>query len=269
MSIKARIELLATNSPVLVKFDISKEDLPDSVLDEVCAGLLTNSNCKEVVLDGLGLRLEHALQIARAIALNNITKLDLGYNRIPAEGIVALGKAMSTNTSITELKIHRQEENYGTPAEEELVKLWQTNTTLTRLYATLHSRTCASINTRAEVRNMEIKKRKEAGKDWLDLDPQRAEEYKAQQEAVRLKQEAERVAANAPIAAKIESTGGPYTLKQLTCAKEFLPDDVDASKKETYLSDEEFLSVFKMDKAKFEALPKWKQTNEKNQRKLA
>jgi len=36
MSIKARIELLATNSPSLVRFDISKEDLPDSVVAEVC-----------------------------------------------------------------------------------------------------------------------------------------------------------------------------------------------------------------------------------------
>jgi len=104
--------------------------------------------------------------------------------------------------------------------------------------------------------------------DWLDLDPQRVEEYKAQQEELRIKREAELAAANAPISAKIESTGGPYTLKQLTCAKEFLPDDVDPTKKEIYLSDADFLTVFKMDKAKFEALPKWKQTNEKNQRKL-
>lgn len=268
MSIKARIELLATNSPVLVKFDISKEDLPDSTVAEVCQALLTNTNCKEVVLDGIGLKLDNALDIAKAIGRNTIHKLDLGYNRIPAEGIIAIGRAMATNTSIVELKIHRQESDYGTPAEEELVKLWQTNTTLIRLYATLHSRTCASVNTRAEVRNMEIKKRKEAGKDWLDLDPQRVEEYKAQQEEIRLKKETELAAARAPISAKIESTGGPYSLKQLTCAKEFLPDDLDVSKKETYLSDEEFLSVFKMDKAKFEALPKWKQTSEKNQRKL-
>lgn len=269
MSIKARIELLATNSPVLVRFDISKEDLPDSTVAEVCQALLTNTTCKEVILDGIGLKLDNALDIAKAIGRNTIQKLDLGYNRIPAEGIVAIGRAMATNTSIVELKIHRQESDYGTPAEEELVKLWQTNTTLIRLYATLHSRTCASVNTRAEVRNMEIKKRKEAGKDWMDLDPQRAEEYKAQQEELRLKKEAELAAAKAPISAKIESTGGPYSLKQLTCAKEYLPSDVDVSKKETYLSDEEFVSVFKMDKSKFEALPKWKQTSEKNQRKLA
>jgi len=36
MSIKARIELLASNSHVLVRFDISKEDLPDTVVTEVC-----------------------------------------------------------------------------------------------------------------------------------------------------------------------------------------------------------------------------------------
>jgi hypothetical protein len=269
MSIKARIELLSTNSPVLVRFDISKEDLPDSVVTEVCQALQTNTICKEVILDGIGLKLDNALDIARAIGRNVIQKLDLGYNRIPAEGIVAIGRAMATNTSITELKLHRQESDYGLSAEDELVKLWLTNTTLIRLYATLHSRTCATVNTRAEVRNMEIKKRKEAGKDWMDLDPQRVEEYKLQQEELRLKKEAEFAAANAPISAKIESTGGPYTLKQLTCAKEFLADDVDVSKKEIYLSDAEFLSVFKLDKAKFEQLPKWKQTNEKNQRKLA
>jgi len=107
-----------------------------------------------VILDGIGLKLDNALDIARAIGRNTIQKLDLGfetkrnkknqafrYNRIPAEGIVAIGRAMATNTSITELKLHRQESDYGTPAEEELVNssLLSSLTSLTSLLFSLFS----------------------------------------------------------------------------------------------------------------------------------
>jgi len=269
MSVTERIDLFVANSPTITRFDISKEDLPAYLTESVCRALITNTFCSEVVLDGVGLALSHALDIAEAIQSNKtITKLDVGYNRIPPEGIIAIGRSMARNTTITELKIHRQESDYGVAAEEELVKLWQTNTTLTRLYATLHNRTSAGVNTKAEVRNMEIKRRREAGKDWMDLDPMRVEEYKTQQEEARRHEENAVALANTPINEKIASTGGPYTLKQLTCAKEFLPDDVDIAKKESYLSDEEFTKLFGMDKAKFGGLPKWKQTQQKTQHKL-
>merc|ERR1712038_1074161 len=74
------------------------------------------------------------------------------------------------------------------------------------------------------------------------------------------KKKAEQLA-NAPISAKIESTGGPYTLKQLTCKKEFRPDDIDPKNLEQSLADDEFETLFEMNKEAFGALPKWKKQN--------
>lgn len=53
------------------------------------------------------------------------------------------------------------------------------------------------------------------------------------------------------------SNSRKYTLEELLAK----PDGIDNSKKEQYLSDEEFKSVMGMDKAAFENLPKWKQQN--------
>jgi hypothetical protein len=50
---------------------------------------------------------------------------------------------------------------------------------------------------------------------------------------------------------------GQYSYAEL---KTSLPPGVDGFKKEQYLSDDEFLSVFKMTKDTFSALPKWRQT---------
>lgn len=44
-----------------------------------------------------------------------------------------------------------------------------------------------------------------------------------------------------------------------------LPEGVDPAKLETYLSDEEFKNVFKMDKEQFAKLPGWKQTKSKKE----
>merc|ERR1712146_754350 len=42
-----------------------------------------------------------------------------------------------------------------------------------------------------------------------------------------------------------------------------LPESVDLTAKEAYLTEEEFNTVFKMDRAAFNALPKWKQSGHK------
>ena len=47
-----------------------------------------------------------------------------------------------------------------------------------------------------------------------------------------------------------------------------VPPGVDPREKEKYLSDEEFNSVFRMSKAAFSALPKWKQTTLKKDNRL-
>ena len=62
----------------------------------------------------------------------------------------------------------------------------------------------------------------------------------------------------APTAVAAEATpsaSGTFTLEQLQSS---VPTGVDASKKETYLSDADFQTHFGMDKAAFAKLPAWK-----------
>ncbi len=47
-----------------------------------------------------------------------------------------------------------------------------------------------------------------------------------------------------------------------------LPNDVDPSRKEAYLSDSDFKDLFKMDREAFDALPQWKQVNMKKSLRL-
>lgn len=228
-----------------------------------------NSSCTEIVLANVGVDNVGASAFADVIKnTTTIKKLDLGYNNIAAEGIVAIGEAMKVNTSIEEIKLHRQEKEMGPEAEEKLTSLWETNVTLTRMYVTLHARKFNGDNTRGEVRNKEISRRKAAGKDWIDLDPARKTEYLAMQEEARKKAAEEAAAANAPISAKIASTGGPYTYKQLTSDREFWPDDVDLKNREALLADDEFQQLFGMDKEAFGKLAGWKKTNLKKDKKL-
>ncbi len=128
---------------------------------------------------------------------------------------------------------------------------------------TLHDRTCNQRNTRGEIRNKEIAHRIATGKSYEDLDPATKDEWAKKEQARREEEAVSAAKANAPITSKVESTGGPYTYKQLTCAAEFRPDDVEISDRPKYLSDEEFVTIFNMSREEFTALPKWKANGKK------
>ncbi|XP_044526108.1 villin-like protein isoform X2 [Gracilinanus agilis] len=70
-------------------------------------------------------------------------------------------------------------------------------------------------------------------------------------------------------AATIPATVGTFPREQLIHkAVEDLPDGVDPSKKEHYLSDSDFLDIFGKSKDEFYQMAKWKQQNEKKQHGL-
>lgn len=267
MSIAEVIADVAANKAMdKLSFSEFTVDLSTPQQLELASALEKNSTIKTLHLENKGIGTDGANAIIQALAGNStITNLDLGYNQLKAAHVIALGQILATNKSITEVKIHRQAEDYGPAAEKELVQLWSTNTTLTRLYATLHDRNANNTNTKAEVRNKEIANRIKLGKPWNDLDPDPTVKaaYLAQQEEEKAAKKAAESAANAPITAKIASTGGPYTYKELTCAAEFRPDDVDQANREMSLNDEEFQEKFGMDKAAWGGLAGWKKAGAK------
>jgi hypothetical protein len=265
-SIHAKIEAIIAGDEKVTEFRATKTVIFPEQYEQLVEGLCNSTVVEGVYLDNMEMDTPTGELFAKVISTNTSIKfLDLGYNKIGPEGIQALCVALRDNKSIEEVKIHRQEKDYGHSVETEIVKLWETNTTLTRLYATIHDRACNSANTRGEVRNKEIKKRIAAGKDWLELDPLRKDEWMAVSRERRETRIAEEQKANAPITEKIPSTGGPYTYKQLSAPRAFWPDDVELKKRETYLSDTDFQEVFKCSKEEFEKLPGWKKVAKKKE----
>jgi hypothetical protein len=263
------ISKIKANDPTVVDFKHGASIVDSKQMQQLGQALKTNTVVKHVNVEKSGLSNADAIIWGEMIKVNKtIEYLDLGYNKIQASGMIAIGEALATNKTITEIKLHRQNDDCGTPAEEAFVKLWATNVTLRRCYATLHDRRCNQTNTAGEVRNKTIAFRIAEGREWNDLDPTKAEEYAASQQKKREEAKALEAKANAPITAKVASRGGNYTLKELTCKKEFLPDDIESLFKELSLNDAEFETVFKVDKAAFAKLPKWKQTSQKKAAKL-
>lgn len=272
MSVSQIVEKLSSNDASMTTLEMPHaKTLSDAQCEEIATALASNTVVTKVVLDNKAISSAGGEHFAKVVESNStITELDLGYNNINGEAMVKICSALKTNKTIKEMKIHRQAKDYGSACESKIIEFWAQNTTLCRLYGTFHDRTFNQVNTRGEVRNKEISKRISQGKDWIDLSPfpDDVAKWKTMQAEARAKKEAEEAAANAPISEKVASTGGPYSYKQLTCDVEFRPDDVDTKQRETYLSDDEFQTIFGMDKAAFAALPKWKMNNKKKEKKL-
>lgn len=83
---------------------------------------------------------------------------------------------------------------------------------------------------------------------------------KAKQEAALHGEAPAPTPAPAPKVAVAPSATGTYTYDQLVAGP---IDGVDSARKQDYLNDADFAEVFKMTKAEFEALPKWKQQAQK------
>lgn len=271
-SMKEIIQMVTEDDSKYTSLDVSHHvdiELSSTQFQSISEALKTNTHVDRVVLVKTGMKNADAVKFAAALAVNQtITYCDIGYNSIGAEGMTAIAAALIENKTLVECRLHRQTVEMGAAAEAKLVELWQTNITLQRLYVTLHDRRCNQANTRGEVRNKSIAACIKQGKSYDHLDPAKAEEYRAQQAKLREEKEAAEAEAKKPISEKVESTGGPYTVKQLTCQIKFLPDDIEKNKKETYLSDEDFESVFGMTREDFGALAKWKQLNHKKKHNL-
>lgn len=270
---KEIIEFVENNEAKYTTLDVSHHTdlvLSTQQFAAISEGLKTNTNITTCNLQKTGMKDSDAVVFAEALGLNTtITHCDIGYNKIGANGMKALGQALTENKTLIEVKIHRQSVEMGEAAETALVELWKTNITLQRLYATLHDRRCNQANTRGEVRNKSIAACIKQGKSYDHLDPSKAEEYAAQQKKLREEKAAAEAEAKKPISEKVESTGGPYTVKQLTCQIKYLPDDIDRAAKETYLTDEDFEATFGMTRDEFGALAKWKQKNHKKKHGLS
>jgi len=262
-------EAVKSNDESMTLVDVGHLTMSSTDYTTLGEALKQNTVVTELKIVNLGMKDADSKIFAEVIqATNTLEKVDLGYNKIGPSGMKLIAEALKDNSSITECKLHRQDKDMGSAVEDVVAKIWETNTTLQRLYITLHDRRCNQANTAGEVRNKSIAACIKAGKNWDHLDPTKQEEQKEKRrQAAEEKKKAEELARK-PISEKVESTGGPYTLKQLTCAAEFRPDDIDPKNRQLSLADDVFEELFKMSKDDFGALAKWKQLNLKKKHNL-
>jgi hypothetical protein len=231
--------------------------------------LKTNNIVEEVSLSHSGVSTKDALVLADALKVNkSVARLDLSHNSIGAEAILAIAEALQTNSTLKELRIGNQSHKTGDTAEAALGKLFDTNTTLCTLELVVENQAARLLITKGEVRNREIAKRMARGEDWTELDPSRRNQVMELKRKQRQEEQQKKAEETAEITEKVPSTGGPYTMRQLCCKKQFQPDDVDQLKREMYLSDADFQQVFAMDKMAFEKLPTWKKAKLKKDKNL-
>jgi len=228
-----------------------------------------NTHLKTVSLEQTNLTNAVAIQWGETLKVNSsIQTMDVSLNHIQSEGAIALAEALAVNKTMKDFRMSSQAHAIGPAAELALAKLWDTNTTLQRLSADFKDKKAIAANAAGEVRNKMIAARIRAGKDWSDLDPAKREEFAKQKEAERAAKREAEAKRNAPITTKVESTGGPYSYKQLTCLIDLRPDDVDPHNRANYLTDEEFQEVMGMNKEAFAKLARWKKSRLKKQKGL-
>lgn len=270
-NISEDIEKVLNNDPEKTVFnheDYSAE-LDEDQWEALADALAHNTTVTELLLDNANLETVHAILLAKALETNKCLKLcDVKYNKLTVPAFEAFAEMLNKNDTLEVLKIDFQKVMCGPEVERKFAAAFDVNTTLLELRLRVKEKAAETAVINGEVRNKQIAKRKEAGKDWADLDPARRDEVAAAKAAEREAARRAEAEEKAPVAVKVASTGGPYKYKELTALIEFQPDDVDKKKKEQYLSDEEFVQLFGATKAEFEGWPKWKKKSTKKKLNL-
>merc|ERR1712137_319876 len=255
-------ERLAANDEGTSRVNFASNSLfrsaPDENAVQLCNALKGNTVCTEVDVSGCGIANAGAEAVADLLRENKtITKLDLGNNKIEGSGQEKIFLALRENNTLVELKLLGNHVP-GEGCLTSLVETFEYNTTLLNIIWRLESRQSFKINQQI-TRNKEIQRRLKAGLSVDDLDPniRRETEKRILEERASglpkfVPPEVEKEPTEAPPA-----TGGPYTPKMLRA--KLLPSDVDSSRKEDYLSDDDFKDVFKTSREDFQGSPKWKQ----------
>lgn len=93
-----------------------------------------NTNVKSIILNSCGIDDEFVINFASSLKRNNtISKIHLEGNEISGVGITALFSALAENSSVEELRLHKQSKTMNTSEEHTLADILRPNTTVTKL----------------------------------------------------------------------------------------------------------------------------------------
>jgi hypothetical protein len=124
----------------------------------------TNTHVKIVKLNSCGIDDEFAITLADSLKRNKaIKRIFLEGNTISGVGITALFKALAENSSIEEMRLHKQSKTMNTSEEQLLAEILQPNTTITKLGLDLRTHASVQLDRKLGLnRNMSLKLRAES-----------------------------------------------------------------------------------------------------------
>eukprot|EP01090_Pellita_catalonica_P012474 TRINITY_DN2723_c0_g1_i1.p1 TRINITY_DN2723_c0_g1~~TRINITY_DN2723_c0_g1_i1.p1 ORF type:complete len:522 (+),score=100.04 TRINITY_DN2723_c0_g1_i1:41-1606(+) len=170
---RTAIAALKENDPEMVKLDLSGNTLFQMKSVAYCAamaeGLKVNTVCTEVHLKKCGISDSSVQKLALALKSNNtLVELDLEGNKIGSAGVTALAVGLAGNTALKTLNLMSQGKRLGEACLACVVKMFDTNITLTNIIWRLDSKQAWAITKRI-TRNREIERRIREGKPYDDL----------------------------------------------------------------------------------------------------
>ncbi|KAL0714658.1 hypothetical protein Bca4012_021637 [Brassica carinata] len=121
------------------------------------------------------------------------------------------------------------------------------------------SQRAAALAALSQALNGEKKKSPDTSPSTEAKDEKAFSEVEASEESAEAKEEEEVSPAAEVIAEEAGTTGATFTYQQLQAKSEKPVKGIDFKRREAYLSEEEFKSVFGMEKEAFYKLPRWKQ----------
>eukprot|EP01089_Gocevia_fonbrunei_P011464 TRINITY_DN247_c0_g2_i2.p1 TRINITY_DN247_c0_g2~~TRINITY_DN247_c0_g2_i2.p1 ORF type:complete len:145 (-),score=33.15 TRINITY_DN247_c0_g2_i2:361-795(-) len=99
-------------------------------------------------------------------------------DRIGSDGVIALAVGIAQNKMLKTLNLMSQNSRFGEASLSCIVKMFETNTTLTNIIWRLDSKLAWAI-TKCITRNREIERRVREGLSIDDIDPQKRKEHDA------------------------------------------------------------------------------------------
>lgn len=116
---------------------------------------------------------DHGCEVLAAILAENhtIEEVNLEKNKITSDGARMLAEGLSRNHGVRTLILLQQAtKSFGDDCLTKFLDMYHNNITLTKITWRLDSRKSFALN-RLQQRNIEIRKRFDAGKDYIDLLP--------------------------------------------------------------------------------------------------
>eukprot|EP00854_Cymbomonas_tetramitiformis_P009502 gene9502-11258_t len=182
VSVKDSVALLTNNDPNTTTLDLSNSAVfqmkSQEFCDQIGEALATNTTITDLNLSKNEISDMGVSSIVKGLTVNkSLITLNLEGNRIRSEGAEEISKGLAQNTTLRSISLFNQTNTkaFGDATLQAFIDMFETNVTLLKITWRLDSRKSFALN-KLITRNNEIDRRLKAGRDYLDILPEKLKE---------------------------------------------------------------------------------------------